>query len=196
MEFVQEKVEFPVVDGKLWLPIRTKPLHEFRLHAYCKGHDIPVYLPVVSQLHPKHIPMPNKMYSYHETVMRPLLSSYIFVQLDDKERKSIWNSQSVSCIIPVPDFMQNEFLDELRSIQMMEDLAKTKKLEYHKDIQVNDRFEIESPSQYAGVRGYLVSKNEKKFVWIVKLDMIGGIFMDAVIDPSQYKLRKLLPEEK
>ena len=196
MEFVQEKVEFPMVDGKLWLPIRTKPLHEFRLHAYCKEHDIPVYLPVVSQLRTKHIPMPKKMYNYHETVFRPMLSSYIFAQINEVERKEIWNSQSVNHILSVPEYMQSTFLDELRSVCMMEDLAKTKKLEYHKDIQVNDHFEIESPSQFAGVRGYLVSKNEKKFLWVVKLDMIGGIYVESVIDPSQYKLRKLLPEEK
>ncbi len=135
--------------------------------------------------------MAKKMYHYHDTVLKPMLPSYVFAQLDEAERKAVWGSQSVVHVLQVPDYMQNDFIDELKGVSMMEELAKSRKLEYHGEIQVNDCFTIESPSQFAGVKGYLVSKNQKKYLWVVKLALIGEGYIDAVIDPSEYTFHKL-----
>ncbi len=83
---------------------------------------------------------------------------------------------------------QEQFLEELRGVQMMEELAQNTKLEFRSDIQVNDRFMIESPP-YEGTYGYLVEKR-KRFLWVIKIDMM-NVAVQAEIDPSMVKLRKV-----
>ena len=43
----QDKVQITIKDGAIWMPIYTRPLHEFRLCDYCEKHEIPFYLPLV-----------------------------------------------------------------------------------------------------------------------------------------------------
>ena len=73
--------------------------------------------------------------------------------------------------------------------QVMEELALTHKVQYKKEIEVNDRFMIESPRQFEGTFGYLVERR-KRFLWVVKLEIFGG-FISAEIDPREYKFSKI-----
>ena len=46
-EMSSDKIQFTMVDGAIWMPIYTRPLHEFRLAEYFMDHGIPYYLPLV-----------------------------------------------------------------------------------------------------------------------------------------------------
>lgn len=191
--FSMEKVEFERKAGYLWLPVYTKPLHEFRLCRYCRDHEIPVYLPLAPVIRVHRVVKDGKTYTYRREALRPMLGSYAFVQLHRGQFETVWRSNSVTRILEVKEHEQERFLEELRGLQMLETLSRSQKVEFHRELQVNDRFVIESPREFEGVRGYLVEKR-KKFLWAIKLDFLGR-FIDVVIDPSEYKMRKIGPGE-
>ena len=118
-----------------------------------------------------------------------MLSSYIFAQLTEDQRKQIWRSNSVNNIWNVSPEEQPKFVEELHGLQMMESLAQSTKLEFKKEIQVNDRFVIEAPREYEGTYGYLVEKR-KRFWWIVRLEFLNQ-FIETQIDPSHYVFKRV-----
>lgn len=189
MDFQPQPVEFSIKENSLWLPIFTHSLHEFRLYNYLKKRNIPVYLPVVPDFKIHHVVKDGRTYTYRKEVLRPMLRSYLFAQLDTAQKKDIWNSKSVLKIWDVSKEMQSSFTEELRGLQMMEILAKSSKIEYKKEIQVNDRFVIEFPKVFEGIYGYLVQKR-KRFLWVIKVEMLGQ-YINVEIDPSNYKMRKI-----
>lgn len=189
MDFVRENVEFSSREGCLWMAVYTRPLHEFRLYDYCRERDIPVYLPVVPDIKIHNVSRNRKEYTYRKEVLRPMLRSYLFAQMTDEQRRGLWNSKSVNRIWPVPEERQASFLEELRGLRLMEDLARTSELEFRKDLQVNDRFMIESPRQYEGIYGFLVEK-KKRFWWVIRLEILGQN-IKAEIDPTEFVIRKV-----
>lgn len=118
-----------------------------------------------------------------------MLKSYLFAQLNPVQKRNIWNSKSILKIFEVSEEYQPVFIEELRGLQMMEVLARSSKLEYKKEIQVNDRFVIESPREFEGIYGYLVQK-QKRFLWVIKIELLGQ-FVNVEIDPCNYKMRKI-----
>ena len=131
----------------------------------------------------------DSSYRYESDILRPMLKSYIFAQMSDEQKRNIWRSNSVQTILNVGREQQASFIEELRGLQVMEELALHAKLEYKREIKVNDQFIIESPSQFEGTLGYLVEKR-KRFLWIIKLEILGG-FISAEIDPRRYKFSKI-----
>lgn len=188
-ESAPEKVVFEEAEDALWLPVYTRPLHEFRLYDHFRDHGIPAYLPVVPDFRIHNVTKNGKPYSYKHEILRPMLRSYLFARLTVEERRDLWRTNSINNVWDVPRESQSAFLDELRGLQMMEELARSTKVEFKKEIQVNDRFVIESPRQFAGTRGYLVEKR-KKFWWVVRLEFLGR-YVDAEIDPSAYRMTKI-----
>ncbi len=184
-----EIVTFSIREDALWLPIYTRSLHEFKLYDHLRGHGIPAYLPVVPDFKIHRVVKGEKQHSYRREVMRPMLRSYVFAQLTFEQRKELWKTDAVNNIWKVSPEEQPTFIEELRGLQMMEVLARTSKLEYKKEIQVNDRFIIEAPREFEGTCGYLVQKR-KKFLWVVKLEFLNQC-IDVEIDPSIYKMRKV-----
>ena len=189
MDFQPQTLEFSYCENHQWFPIYTHALHEFRLYKYLTDRGIPVYLPVVPDFKIHNIVRNGKSYSYRKETLRPMLKSYLFAQLDSVQKRSIWNSKSIIKILEVSEAHQPAFIEELRGLQMMETLARSSKLEYKKDIQVNDRFVIESPKEFEGTYGYLVRK-QKRFLWVVKIELLGQ-YIDVEIDPCNYKMRKV-----
>ena len=189
MEFQPQTIEIFRKENHLWFPIYTIPLHEFRLYDFLKSHNIPVFLPVVPDFKIHNVVKNGKPYSYRKEVFRPMLKSYLFAQLNPEQKKYIWSSKSILKILETTEENQSALIEELRGLQMMETLARSSKLEYKKEIQVNDRFVIESPREFEGTYGYLVRK-EKKFLWVVKIDLLGQ-YVDVEIDPCNYKMRKI-----
>ena len=118
-----------------------------------------------------------------------MLKSYLFAQLNPSQKKSIWGSKSILKIFDVTEEYQSVFIEELRGLQMMEVLARSSKIEYKKEIQVHDRFVIESPKEFEGTYGYLVQK-QKKFLWVIKIELLGQ-YVNVEIDPCNYKMRKV-----
>ncbi len=186
---IQGKVQITIKDGAIWMPIYTRPLHEFRIAEYCKNHDIPYYLPLVPDVKIHNVYKNRVRHVYQQEVMRPMLHSYIFAQMTREQRRFIWRSNSVNNVWDVAPEEQPRFIEELRGLQMMEALSLTNKIEFKKEIQVNDRFVIESPREFEGTYGYLVEKR-KRFWWVVRLEFLGQ-FIDVQIDPSIYKFRKV-----
>ena len=188
-EMSSDKVQFTMVDGAIWMPIYTRPLHEFRLAEYFMEHDIPYYLPLVPDVKIHNVYKDHVRHVYRQEVMRPMLRSYIFAQMTREQRRSVWRSNSVNNVWDVAPEEQPRFIEELRGLQMMEALSLTNKVEFKKEIQVNDRFVIESPREFEGTYGYLVEKR-KRFWWVVRLEFLGQ-FIDTQIDPTIYKFRKV-----
>ena len=92
-------------------------------------------------------------------------------------------------ILNVTKEQQPSFVEELRSLQLFEELSQNTKVEYKKEICVNQRFVIESPCQFEGIYGYLVERR-KRFLWVIKMELLGG-FVSAEIDPREYKFREV-----
>lgn len=185
----QDKVQITIKDGAIWMPIYTRPLHEFRLCDYCKKHEIPFYLPLVPGFKIHNVYKGQKKHTYKKEIMKPMLSSYIFAQMTEDQRKQIWRSNSINSIWDVSIEEQPKFVDELHGLQMMESLALSTKLEFKKEIQVNDRFVIEAPREYEGTYGYLLEKR-KRFWWVVRLEFLGQ-YIKTQIDPSDYTFRRI-----
>jgi len=189
MDAVSEKVVFRESEDALWLPIYTRPLHEFRLYRHLCERGIPAYLPVVPDFRIREVVKEGRSYSYKREILRPMLSSYLFARLTAEERRDLWKTESVNHVWDVPREAQSDFLDELRGLRMMEELAKSSKIEFRKEIRVNDRFVIDAPRQFAGTRGYLVEKR-RRFWWVVRLEFLGR-YVDAEIDPSAYRMSRI-----
>ena len=185
----QEKVQITIKDGAIWMPIYTRPLHEFRLCEYCKKHEIPFYLPLVPGFKIHNVYKGQKRHTYKKEIMKPMLSSYIFAQMTEDQKKQIWRSNSINSIWDVSIEEQPKFIDELHGLQMMESMALSTKLEFKKEIQVSDRFVIEAPREYEGTYGYLLEKR-KRFWWVVRLEFLGQ-YIETQIDPSDYTFRRI-----
>jgi hypothetical protein len=121
--------------------------------------------------------------------MKPMLKSYVFAQMTEDQRKQIWRSNSVNNIWNVTIEEKPRFVDELHGLQMMESMALSTRLEFKKEIQVNDRFVIDAPREYEGTYGYLVEKR-KRFWWVVRLEFLGQ-YIQTQIDPSDYTFRRI-----
>ena len=185
----QEKVQITIKDGAIWMPIYTRPLHEFRLCEYCKKHEIPFYLPLVPGFKIHNVYKGQKRHTYKKEIMKPMLSSYVFAQMTEDQKKQIWHSNSINSIWDVSIEEQPKFIDELHGLQMMESMALSTKLEFKKEIQVSDRFVIEAPREYEGTYGYLLEKR-KRFWWVVRLEFLGQ-YIETQIDPSDYTFRRI-----
>lgn len=188
MTFERQLVNISLSEDSLWMPIYTQSQHEFRLHKYLVEHKIPVYLPLVPDIKIHNVRRCGKEYSYKKSVLRPMFGSYIFAQMTEEQKREIYRSNSVINIWSVSRTEQVSFIKELHGIQVLEDLAKKSKLEFHNDIKVNDQFIIESPP-YEGTYGYLIERR-KKFLWVVKLEFLNMAVL-AQIDPSEYKIAKV-----
>ena len=184
-----EKVQIAIKDGAIWMPIYTRPLHEFRLCKYCEKHEIPFYLPLVPGFKIHNLSKGQKRYTYKKEIMKPMLSSYIFAQMTEDQKKQIWRSNSINGIWDVTIEEQPKFVDELHGLQMMESLALSTKLEFKREIQVNDRFVIDAPRKYEGTYGYLLEKR-KRFWWVVRLEFLGQ-YIKTQIDPNDFIFRRI-----
>ena len=176
-------------DGSLWYPIRTKPRHELKLYHYFEERGIPAYLPLVPDIKVHRVSSKDNTFRYESEILRPMLKSYMFAQMTDAQRRAVWRTNSVHAVLNVSKMQQPSFIEELRGLQVMEELAYTAKVQYKKEIKVDDRFRIDSPRQFEGIFGYLVERR-KRFLWVVKLEFFGG-FISAEIDPREYKFSKV-----
>lgn len=189
MRFEPRKIVITEDENSLWYPLRTVPRHEIKLYRQLEEKGIPVYLPVMPAVKVHHVCYKTNSYRNEDEVLRPMLPSYVFARLDCTQRQSVWRTNSVRALLDVPKVQQASFAEELRGLQVMEELSFHTKVEYKKEIAVNDRFVIEEPRQFEGSYGYLVERR-KRFLWVIKLEIIGGC-VTAEIDPRQYKFTKV-----
>lgn len=189
MGFERRKIVITESESALWYPVRTMAHHERKLYKYFEDHGIPAYLPVIPDVRVHHVSYKDQSFRYERDTLRPMLKSYLFAQMTDAQKRAVWRTNSVCGVLHVPREQQTSFIEELRGLQVMEELALTAKVQYKKEIEINDRFRIESPRQFEGTFGYLVERR-KRFLWVVKLEIFGG-FISAEIDPREYKFSKV-----
>ena len=189
MKFERKNITITSAEDSLLYPVRTVARHEIRLYQYLNNNNIPSYLPVVANVKVHQVSYKEKTFRYEDNVLRPMLKSYVFAQLNDEQKRTIWRSNSVQMILDVTREQQPSFIEELRGLQMIEELALSSRVEYKKEIQVADRFCIEAPRQFEGVFGYLVERR-KRFLWVIKLEIFGSYIL-AEIDPREYRFCKV-----
>ncbi len=189
MKIAPRKIVITEDEDSLWYPLRTVPRHEIKLYRQLEEKGIPAYLPVMPAIKVHQVYYKTNSYRYEDEVLRPMLPSYVFARLDSTQRLSVWRTNSVRALLDVPKIQQGSFVEELRGLQVMEELALNARVEYKKEIAVNDRFVIEEPRQFEGSCGYLIERR-KRFLWVVKLEIVGG-YVTAEIDPRQYKFTKI-----
>ena len=176
---IQNRVQITIKDGAIWMPIYTRPLHEFRLCEYCKDHEIPFYLPLVPGFKIHNVYKGQKRHTYKKEIMKPMLSSYIFAQLTEDQKKQIWRSNSVNSIWNVTIEEQPQFVEELHGLQMMEALALSTKLEFKKEtdqIAIFEFDEIDKASDacrnvnsYDYVSVFYKDEKNKKFYLVLSI---------------------------
>ena len=188
MAFERKFIHLAQKEEALWMPVYTQPRHEFRLYRYFQERRIPAYLPVVTSLKKHQVQAGGRAYAYSHPVWRPMFKSYIFAQLTEEQKRSVWRSNSILKIWPVTPEEQRRLVEELRGIQLLEHLAQSSGLEFRHDIRVRDRFMIDS-APYEGTCGYLLEKR-KKFLWVVQIEFLGTSIV-AEIDPSAYEMHKV-----
>ena len=182
------KVIFTVKEEAQWVPIYTQPLHELRLHKFFTERGIINYLPVIPLVKTQTVNAGDKKYNYKRQVLRPMFSSYIFAQMSREQKNASWASKSIIRILDVPQEQQQNFVEELRGIWMMEKLSQSRTIEFREDINVKDRFLIES-GVFEGTYGWLVQK-KKKFLWVVKIECM-GTYVTTEMDPTCFKITKI-----
>ena len=70
---IQNQVQIKIKDGAIWMPIYTRPLHEFRLCEYCKDHEIPFYLPLVPGFKIHNVYKGQERHTYKKEIFYPVL---------------------------------------------------------------------------------------------------------------------------
>lgn len=185
MEF-DDRILLPE-ENYILCPIYTLPLNEFKLKKYCKERGIVNYLPLRKTWKINNYLKRGKPYQQSQVVLRPMFPSYIFVKMPmDGGRASIMDSRSAIRILTPSS--QERFIEDVRAIRSIEQVALEQEVEFNPEVRVGDRFIIEF-GVWAGVTGWLKKKG-KHCSWTVELEIVNQSVQTA-IDPSQYKMRRL-----
>lgn len=182
------ETEFASAEHALWMPVYTQPLHEFRLKDFLDSRGIPCYLPLLPEWKIQKVHSAKRSYEYRKIVWRPMFRGYLFARLTPEERSSCWQSKSVIAFLAVPESQQEEFVRELRSVRMIEELGKDRPVEFGSEIREGELFLIES-GIFEGTYGKLLKKN-RQFLWTVEIECMHST-VAVEIDPSQYRMRKI-----
>ena len=167
-------------------PVYTLPLHEFRLRDYCNANGIVCYLPLRKTARVLKRAYCSTQYRYLKEVLRPMFPSYLFVKLSPDQRTGVFASGSVRRILPVETPVR--FLEELRVVRQIEQIALTEPLEFNAGIKEGDHFLIES-GPWQGITGWLRKKSQRA-LWTVEIECVNTL-VQATIDPTLYKMSRV-----
>ena len=167
-------------------PIKTTPLHEFKFRDYCLENGVVCYLPLhrVWKIH--NLTSNGKAYNYSREVLRPMFTGYVFVKSQPQDLRKLFESKQITKILPVPDL--SAFIEEVKTVRSAELVGYKQELEFHDDIAVGDRFQIQS-GVWEGVTGWLTCR-DKKFKWTVQIEFVHQM-ITTTINPSKFKMIKL-----
>ena len=179
---------FETAANARWLPVHTQPLHEFRLRDYLVAHGIPCYLPLLPEWKIQKVHSSKRSYEYRKVVQRPMFRGYLFARLTTEDRVTCWQSRSVIGFLEVSEAGQKDFINELRTVRMVEELGREKPVEFGDNIQEGELFVIES-GIFEGTYGKLLKKN-RQFLWTVEIECLNST-VAVEIDPSEYKMSKV-----
>ena len=177
----------------LWMPVYTQPLHECRLRDYMNARNIPCYLPMLPEWKIQKVNSVKRSYEYKKVVYRPRFRGYLFARLSPDDKIECWQSRSVIAYLDVPPEAQESFIQELKSVQLVEELGKESPVEFGSEIKEGELFEIES-GIFEGSIGKLIKKN-RQFLWTVEIECLNTV-LSVEIDPAKHKMRKLSDDER
>ena len=167
-------------------PVKTTPLHEFKFRDYCQENDIVCYLPLRKTWKVHNLTSNGKAYNYSKEVLRPMFTSYVFVKTPVDALRHLFESKLITKILQVSDL--NAFMEEVKTVRQAELVGFKQELEFHKDIAVGDRFQIQS-GIWEGATGWLTCR-DKKFKWTVQIEFANQ-FITTEINPSKFKMIRL-----
>ncbi len=167
-------------------PIKTMPMHEFKFRDFCMENGIVCYLPLKKVWKIHNLNTQGRTYNYSREVLRPMFTGYVFVKTPMERLRSLFETKSVTKILPVPDI--DAFMEEVKTVRQVELVGLKQELEFNADIAVGDRFQIQS-GIWEGVTGWLTSR-DKKFKWTVQFEFVNET-VTTTINPSRFKMIKL-----
>ncbi|MDT8391768.1 MAG: transcription termination/antitermination NusG family protein [Lentisphaeria bacterium] len=159
---------FPVTpidhhDGWLWTPVRVRPRTEKVVARYCEDRGIRFYLPLWRKV------------SRHQrrTVesFLPLFPGYLFAQLGPTESEDIVLSHKIVRIFRMDTGAESILIDELRSLQIIEQANVTAEPLVAPELVAGTRVEI-TDGPLRGLIG-MVEKRGKTTRVCVNVDMLG-----------------------
>ena len=193
LQGIMAEVQFNSAENASWMPIYTQPLHEFKLRDFLTAREIPCYLPLLPEWKIQRVRSAKRSYEYRKIVYRPMFRGYIFARLTPEDKLTCWQSNSVIAFLEVPEPQQADFVRELQTVRMIEELGKENPVEFGSELHEGESFVIES-GIFEGTFGRLLKKN-RQFLWTVEIECLHSTVAVA-IDPSKFKMRKVDDGEK
>ncbi|MCF7791811.1 MAG: hypothetical protein K9L78_01695 [Victivallales bacterium] len=151
------------VDNFLWTPIRTKARREKKLAEYCEANGIKYYLPLTKSI---------KRYERKTvTFYPPMFSGYIFCQLDTDHYNLLLRSHDVFYKVNIDEAMEKLLIEELKSIQLIENLSSEKEVKIKPEL-VEGTPVVISQGPLQGTSG-IITKRSKDVLITVNIDILG-----------------------
>ena len=167
-------------------PVKTMPLHEFKFRDFCLENGIVCYLPLKKVWRIRNQTTKGRTYNYSREVLRPMFTGYVFVKTPLERLRGLFETKLITKILHVADL--DAFMKEVRTVRQVELVGYKQELEFHDDIAVGDRFQIQS-GVWEGVTGWLTCR-DKKFKWTVQIEFVNQM-ITTTINPSKFKMIKL-----
>jgi transcriptional antiterminator RfaH len=150
-------------DGRIWMPVRTKPRQEKKLNEFCVAHEVAAYLPQLRRVH---------RYGKRETsFMIPMFPGYIFCLLCDDIYEKITFCKSVLFRINLDHHEENILLKELNDIKTLENISLTTELIVRPELVPGTPVEINS-GPFRGING-IVEHRKNKMLISVNVAILG-----------------------
>lgn len=149
------------MEEKFWYALYTKPKHEFKAAVDCGKLDIEYYLPTITRL--------KQWSDRKKKVTEPLLSGYIFVLVNERERLTILQSNT---IVKTVSFSGTPA--KIHPIQI-ENLKKF--LEEEKEVIINNQLStgaevLITSGPFSGVEGIVFQDENNEEMLAINIDLL------------------------
>ena len=156
-------MEISHVEGKLWIPIRTKPKKEKKLAEYCEANKIVHYLPLRRSV---------KRYG-NKTVefFPPMFSGYIFCLLDNDIYKLLVMSNAVFFKVNIDEVSEQQLIVDLINVKIFETYSRQKEVIVRPDLVSGVQVKIIN-GPLSGITG-IILKRKSSIAVTVNIEMLG-----------------------
>lgn len=159
-----------------WFALYTRPRHEKKVFDSLTGKDLEAFLPVVQEI--------RQWKDRRKTVETPLFSSYVFVNIELKNRMSALQTHGVVRLIGfggqpavIPDWQ----IDQLQKI-----ISTRQSLQPEEYLKIGDYVEV-TDGALTGIRGYLRESRGEARVAV----LLDGIYQAASFVVPVNHIRKV-----
>lgn len=156
-------MDFEIVPGYLWMPVRTKPRREKKVLEYCNAHEILCYLPLNKRIH-----------RYGQRTVEffiPMFSGYVFCNLNEENYQKLLRSNAVLFRININDKQESSLLEELKFIKTIEEISKNADVIVRPELTEGTQVTVnEGPMK--GMHG-IVERRKGKTLISVNIEILG-----------------------